>query len=395
MSEPLHRQTLADRVADLIEFRIREPNGWKYILPGYRTLARHFTTSNKTCEAALQILETRGVIKPASQGRRREVVDNLRNAPGNGPNPLSERRGTLLVISSSIAPTTEEDWYAIRQYGDCWLQQGGGVKLAQSDYGRFQNPASILSSLIETHQAGALLLHCAPRQWIEAAAELLPIYRMGGEGEGAPWAGDSYSLRREVTRILADLNNLGHKRVLIPVEPHLSGFRKQMLEAVEESNGGLPAGKVKDLCPVFSESVPAAWQNYWRLSFSTTSPTAVILLKDAHLLSLYSFCTVQGIRIPSDLSVICLGYSKLLEWCHPNPCQMRFPLQKAIVHFRKWIAGGLRPTGMKIFTLEKVSGESVACARKHPLLGNKIRGEVPLPHRQKSVEARPWPARVH
>lgn len=368
MNEPLHRLSLAERVADQIQSKIWEHHGWRSVLPGYRTLAEQFGTSRKTCIAALDILEARRVVKPAVQGRRREVAPGSGPGPHSGPMEIPVRKGGLLVITSSVAPTTDEDWYAIRRYGDCWMRHGSSVNLAQADYARFHEPTSVLRSLIETNQAGALLLHCAPRHWIDAAAELLPLYLMGGEGEGTPWAGDSHSVRPEVTRALKDLRHLGHERVLIPCEPHLLGFRKQMLLALRETiKETLPDGKLDHLCPVFPESVPAAWQNYWRQAFLRTSPTAVVLLKDVHLLSLYSFCTYTGIRVPSDLSVICLGYSKLLEWCQPVPCQMRFPLQKAMVHFREWIAGGLRPTGMKILPLKKVDGESLARARMHPL----------------------------
>jgi DNA-binding LacI/PurR family transcriptional regulator len=248
------------------------------------------------------------------------------------------------------------------------MHGGRGVNTAQVDYGRYRHPAPVLKSLIETHQAGALLLHLAPNRWIETAAELLPTYLMGGEWVDTECSGDSSSLRADVTQALSELRDLGHERVLIPVEPHLAGFRKKIHGVLRDTfKKSLNRGLIEDLCPIFSESVPGVWQDYWDRAFSRTAPSAVILLKDAHVLSLYGYCTSHQIAIPSDLSVIYLGYSELLGWCQPPPCQMRFPLKRAIAHFREWIRGGLRPVGMKHFELDKIPGASMARARRGAL----------------------------
>jgi hypothetical protein len=365
MTKPLRRKTLSEHLADRIEEEIRT-GVWKNTLPGYRTLAERYSTSRKTCMAAMDILERRRVVETASQGSRRRIKHSMESGDGSAKTTdIPLQRGGLLIISSSVSPISEQGWHFMRLYGDCWIRSGHGVNMAQVDYGRFRNPESLLKSLIENHQAGALLLYIAPKPWVLAAEKLLPVYLAGGERSGTTCAGDGFQLRSEVARALLELRQLGHGRVLMPFEPHLAGFRALTTALMDETFGkSLNRGLIDELCPVFTESVPDAWQEYWRRAFSRTSPSAVILIRDAHVLSLYGYCTKHRIEIPRDLSIIHLGYSQILEWANPAVCQMRYPIRRGLAHFREWIRGGLQPTGMKYCDLEKLPGASVARARK-------------------------------
>ncbi len=88
-------------------------------------------------------------------------------------------------------------------------------------------------------------------------------------------------------------------------------------------------------------------------------PTAVILNQDIHVQSLYGFCFRNGIKIPRDLSVICMESTEHVEWCDPLPTRMRFPVQVASGYFKKWVRGGCQPMGVKYLELEWIEGESV------------------------------------
>ena len=101
---------------------------------------------------------------------------------------------------------------------------------------------------------------------------------------------------------------------------------------------------------------------YWGRAFARIAPTAAIILRDTHLLSLYGYCAARRIEIPRQLSIVHLGRNPLLEWCHPPPRQTRYPLRHAQARFRRWVMGGLRPIGMKFFKLDVVPGESVCAA---------------------------------
>ena len=75
--------------------------------------------------------------------------------------------------------------------------------------------------------------------------------------------------------------------------------------------------------------------------------------------SLYSFCAASKISIPQDLSVACMEYSERSTWMWPLPTMLRHSEPAVRKQFRRWITGGLRPTGMKELELELVEGKSV------------------------------------
>lgn len=357
---PLGQQTLVQRLADRLAQDIAA-GLWTLLLPGYRTLALRYGTSRKTCSAALDLLQSRGVLDSATQGARRRIIQT-----GTAPRPQDSKKkpeagGVLLMITSSVSPINVEGQALLRLYADCWRQQGGEVETITVDYARYRTPALYLRKVIETHQSSALLLYIAPLKWVEAAMALLPTYLAGGEGREYPNAsGDGYSLRQEVAAAAAELRRLGHRRIVLPVEPFWSRLREFAYSGLRDA---APTGRLEpldDVCPVFHESVPEVWQGYWDRLLAQQKPTAVILVKEVHLLSLYGCCMGHRTQIPRDLSIVFLGYSPELQWCHPPPCQRRFPNEKAARSFRDWIKGGLEPHGFRLFGLQPVAGETMS-----------------------------------
>jgi DNA-binding LacI/PurR family transcriptional regulator len=169
-------------------------------------------------------------------------------------------------------------------------------------------------------------------------------------------------------KVAALLREYGHRRVVVPLDP--VGHKMEI--AVRE---GLAAGLKVDaddpalasFCPVFSQTVPAAWQQYWKNIFAKLRPTAMILSTDIQCLSLYGYCSRHGIRIPEDLSIICLETSEHLEWFDPVPTRMKFPVNRAAAYFKKWVRGGCQPMGLKFFSLDYVEGGTVvSTAPLHP-----------------------------
>ena len=126
---------------------------------------------------------------------------------------------------------------------------------------------------------------------------------------------------------------------------------------------GLSDAECEASCPVFRESVPAVWQDYWKMLFAERAPTAVILMSEPWVHSLYGFCAENPIRIPRDLSVFYLGDNDELVWCHPPPTRVKYPVARGVRHFKSWADGGLKSVGIKILPLVRIDGQSVAPPR--------------------------------
>ena len=114
------------------------------------------------------------------------------------------------------------------------------------------------------------------------------------------------------------------------------------------------------LVPVFHEADPKVWQSYWQKAFLQERPTAVVVENAKALQSLYGYCFVNGLKIPQDLSVICVTNEHELQWVYPLPTRMRYPYERAARHFRRWAQGDFTKHEFKIIPLEWQEGETLA-----------------------------------
>lgn len=354
MAKSLERKSLPVRLADLIEEEIKAGT-WGDTLAGHRTLMDRYSVSAKTSLAAIDLLETRGLVSGAEQGRKRRVLVAPREVAGSL---------THLLIIDGMGSQSGEDMLQLQAYRRAWEEGGGRVQVINFDFPRYRRPTALLREAIANHKADALLLHVAPLAWVQAAEKLKPVFLAGGEWQGSGITGVGYDVREAVTRAAEKLKKCGHSRIVVPLDLVGAGMEKAVREGLARGLGFRDgSAEVRELSPVFPERVPSVWQSYWKKMISTLRPTAVILLDDIRYLSLSGYCFSNGIRIPSDLSVICLESTEHLEWCEPVPTRMRFPVGEAVRHFRKWIRGGCQSTGMKFLPMELIHGSSVEVSK--------------------------------
>lgn len=354
MTGYLERKSLPLRLADMIEQEL-QAGTWGDTLPGHRTLMQFFSVSAKTCLAAIDLLEARGIISAGEQGKRRRILVAAKT---------KNKEMMNLLLIDGYGYLSGEDQMQLQAYRHAWEGDGKKVHAIRFDFPRYQNPSALLRKAVASYSADAILLHVPPLAWVDAAVQLRPVFLAGGEWKGNAITGSAYNIKDEVTRLAALLRKLGHRHVVVPLD--LVG--RKMEVAVRE---GLAIGLGVDgddpaldaHCPVFAESVPAAWQQYWKKIFTKLRPTAVILVTDIQCLSLYSYCYRHGIRIPEDLSVICLETSEHLEWLDPVPTRMSFPVNRAATFFKKWFRNGCHPMGLKFFSLDYLEGSTVARVR--------------------------------
>ncbi|MFD0893915.1 LacI family DNA-binding transcriptional regulator [Luteolibacter ambystomatis] len=351
---PLERKTLSVRLADEIERSIR--NGeWTGLLPGHRALMKTYSVSAKTCIAAIDQLETRKIISAGEQGKRRRIL-----IKGNA---ATRKLETLLMIDDMTAPSGGHS-IVLHAYRSAWEESGGRVINLRFDFPRYRHPERLLRETVERYRADAILLQVATQPWIQAAIALRPTYLDGGAKVYEEATSVSYSMGAETRRVATMLHAMGHRRIAAPQELLAKTFEQSIRRNLGEVLGLSPtSAQIAALCPIFPESVPAAWNGYWKKLFASVRPTAVILNKDLHVHSLLGFCSRHGIAIPRDLSIVCLESTDSLAWCDPSPTRMRFPAEIAIGVFRKWIRGGCRNLGWKTVELEYVEGATIAPPR--------------------------------
>lgn len=350
MKDPLERKSLPVRLADEIEQSIQKSD-WGEYFPGHRVLMKNYSVSAKTCLAAISQLEARGVISSGEQGKKRRILVKSKSTLKSMSN--------LLVIEG-CGPLSGEDIQQLHTYQTIWEEAGGSVQQVRFDLPRYRRPASLIHDAVQRYRADAILLHVPPAAWVRAAMAERPVFLAGGEFIRADITGVGYNIQAELPRLVARLKAMGHERIAVPFYPVGPRMEEAIQQGVAQGLGLKADSKmVRDCCPIFPERVAAAWQEYWKKLFSSLKPTAVILNQDIHVQSLYGFCFRNGIKIPRDISVICMESTEHVEWCEPLPTRMRFPIEVAGAYFKKWVRGGCVALGVKYLDLEWIEGESV------------------------------------
>jgi DNA-binding LacI/PurR family transcriptional regulator len=355
MKQRLDRKPLFVKVADALEEAMRKGD-WKEGLPGYRVIAKDFEVSWRTSQQALKVLASRGLIGPARKGRPRRVLQE-------GVTDSMTRK-VMLVITSSKTPADAGEQALLDDLIMIWMAHGGYVRRAQIDYRQRKQPDTALRKLLSDHAASVLMMREPRRPWVAAAMRLPePVFFLGGDiprDDFEKVSGFAVSISEMVSQAVARLRGLGHQRILMPDEGRGPMFRQGVLAAMRRSWGeGARQPDAELCCPEFAELEPEAWQRYWQDSFRRARPTAVIVHKETSYFSLLGFCFRRKLRIPEDLSVICLAASDSLLWCHPVPDHVTFPKAKALADFRRWLNGGLQTTGLVLLPVDSVNVGSV------------------------------------
>lgn len=349
----LKKPSLARILADTISADLRAGT-WRDTLPGLRSLASHYGTSLRTSTDAIGLLEKDGILSPASPGKARRIL-----LPRKAKRQSRKKQHTLLIIHNSAFPLSSEHASILSSIQAHWEQVRGSAVRVPLDYMHLQSPEKRLPEIIRRHSADAALLLNTGKNITSACATHLPCFQLGGDSiqsSNISHFGTSYT--REIENYTRQLVSYGHRRILAPVLN--TGSQSICLKGLRAGYGDTPPpSDLEDLVPVITSTQPQAWQAFWKEKLSTLEPSAVIVMKDTNLLSLYGFCLQAGIRIPWDLSIILYSYNPKLEWLSPRPTMGSFPQEKFLTIFKKWVRTGYQTIPSTTLPLHHHWGESV------------------------------------
>ncbi|SHK18753.1 DNA-binding transcriptional regulator, LacI/PurR family [Rubritalea squalenifaciens DSM 18772] len=357
MSKPIERKPLAVVLADKLEEEIRTGQLKGYVA-GRRILAKRYGVNEKTASAALNVLSKKGLLADAESGKRRKIItQDIKPAA----KAASKR---LLILHQANTPLPVEDVLLLRDVQDSWEANGGPVSWARVDFGRYKKPGRVLDGVIDRYGADAVVLMSPTVHWSTEAARRLPTFQFGGAFSANPSLSlCSFALDSELVPLIQFFVDQGHRKIFVPTP------NEELVNAIQNAyrsvfGDSMTQSEMDELVQVFPERVPQAWRGYWKKALMQVNPTAVMLLDDNAMLSLYGFCAEVGIKIPRDLSVLSLSYDERFEWMQPVPVMTRFPIKKAIKLFKSWMRGGLESVGKNFLQVELRKGESIGPARK-------------------------------
>jgi len=338
--DSLDRQSLPAHMAERLERDISH-GVWTGFLPGYRTLSQHYAVSDRTSKLAISLLEKQGVIAPTQPGKKRKILRSAKQT-------LKDMR--LLIITDSMMPMEKADDELLHDIAVFWLKRGkirSEVHRASGDLCRYKRPGKLLKQWVDQHHATHLLFFTPPSSWVKAVIALgLPCYYLGGELSSVNLRenrvpGSSLMWNFVFAKVLNRLKDLGHRKLLFPLELARGRNPKSLQNTLFEAyEGELSREDCEAFIPVFPEFDAESWLRYWKREFTTRKPTAVIVINQFALQSLYVFCARYNIKPGKDLSVVCMHWEEIFDWYSPRPTCLKFPYQASVQDFKSWVRSG-------------------------------------------------------
>lgn len=281
-------------------------------LPGEMQLKTRLGVGRDTLRHALKILADDGWITQPSKGLQRNVQ------PGRAAVTEETRSETLPV--SFISPFAVECRVTLLELEDTQMrlaQQGRAIRYLAPDIFQLKHPERHLERLVATHPSAAWILHMSNepiQRWFEENNIPSLIYGLPYPGiklphVGCDWGAAAYhagiQLLRQGHRIIGLLEHYERYPGIIAEEEGL----RQALASVGDKARMLTFKN--DLTP---PSIARCIEHALNLK---ERPTALIFNATAQLLTAYSWLTHQGVRVPADLSLVCLANDSWLSGVYP------------------------------------------------------------------------------
>lgn len=350
---PLKKTPLPKLLANLIIEEIQNATICIH-LPGYRKLMEQFNVSQTTVKSAIKILEQQGVISAPDKGRKRTILLQ----PGDTP----KRNKRLLVLHVKKEFSSEFDQRSTQKEIQSWKQNMGEVSIHALPQVTRQ-PSKTIERLLKQYNPDAILSFVLPGDWNSVIMQTnTPIYMLGGN-LGPKYSprriGSGYSQEEASELALSKLKKRGHSRILYPIHPVHLIFKQHILSAFHRVFPELGQVHSNAFFPTLSEDLPDVWQSFLQQQYFTLKPTAIVLNRFEHLLSVMSFCLLNNISIPDDLSIVCEFDTSNCAWITPEPTRMAYPLQAQHKHFINWMESDCTSTDHKFFPMTWVEGKTI------------------------------------
>ena len=346
----LHIATAAEQVANHLREQLMR-KVWVDTIPGGQILAGQLGVGRMTCDTALSMLESEGLLVPQGPRRRRKIVL---------PEELTKPTGMRVAILVYEGASKSLDYLV-----DCKNKleaAGHTVFYAPSHLTEIKMDVRRLARMVKKTEADAWVVLGGTRevlQWF--MQQKTPVFADSGRRRRLKIAGigpDHVPALTEATRRLIDL---GHQRIVLldslykVSEPGTIGAA--FLDAL--SAGGITTGVYN--MPGWEGGLEGLYA-YLDSSFQRTPPTAIIAGSGANYFATQSFLVNRGIRVPQDLSLICVDNDPYFSQCQPSVSHIRWssqPIVNRIVSWVRNISEGKEDTRQTMIKAEFVEGGTI------------------------------------
>ena len=350
---PFRIQSAAEQVAAHLRREILRRR-WVSTLPGVFQLARELGVSHKTIAGALGLLEEEGLLEAQGAGRNRRI------ASPSGTSALRSMRVGLLLHDTAEDKKTElviELRHALSEAGHVPVFPRKTLLDLKMDVKR-------IARTVQSTDVDAWVVYVASREvlhWFAAQSE--PAFAMAGRQDGVSIAGAKPNMPGAYAEAARHLVGLGHRRVVLLCRsvrrlPEPGRGERAFLNTLETH--GVPTSSYN--LPDWDDS-PEGLQAALDSLFQVTPPTALLIDEPFLYTAVRQSLSARGLRIPSDVSLICSTNDPTFAWCRPTVAHLDFDTAPIMRRMVRWVANVSRGRDDKKQTMVPatfVAGGSVA-----------------------------------
>jgi DNA-binding LacI/PurR family transcriptional regulator len=336
---------------------------WQDHLPGVRPLADELAVSKETLRAALAMLEKSGDIRLSGNNQRR-TIPKARRAKASAKGSLRVAILLRLPLEEQNAMSQSLIQKLIREIA----LAGHHAFIAERHVKQPGADGANLKKLIQDTAADAWIAYGPSYevlQWFVRHNK--PIFTIGGHPIGLTVPGARSDLTQAMTDAVDTLVALKHRRiVLITTEkwlkPRRNGSALAFCAPMERHGLVVSDYNLPDW-PKTAEGLEALLASL----FSTTPPTALVILEPAWTVATLAFLLRRGLRVPEDVSIITMLTDPVLKLWRPTLSHFHWRTTPHINQALKWLDSLVTcatPPGLKQISVSFVPGGTIGPARR-------------------------------
>ena len=289
---------------------------WDTYLSTELQLKDRLQVGRNTIRAALEILAKEGWISEGKTGgRRREILNRSGREPSK---PRSKVVG--LLSPTQLEYMRPQVIFTVDGLRDHLAEMDCRLEIHTSRAFQLDHPDHALEMLVKKNPADVWILHLSTRaiqEWFSRQA--IPCMILGSAYEDIQLPCVDLDFSGCIRHAVGQLIRKGHTRltIMLPAEEHSGDKQSESTfgETLATDKNPDRHGTVVRLKSNDPESV---CRNFKRLMSQTDAPTALIVWRVQYAHAIMSYASQLEIKIPQDLSIICIENSPSAEWLVPT-----------------------------------------------------------------------------
>jgi DNA-binding LacI/PurR family transcriptional regulator len=318
-------QTASQQIAAYLREEIRSGRA-QGKMPGRAELAKRLGVGVSSAELALRQLEREGLLVGGGEGRMRRIAE--------GQATVAPQRTRLAVLT--YEPVSASAAYYSELIRLLWDAGHEAFFSSRSQLELGMNLKRIARHVRET-QADAWIVCSAPREVAEwFAARKTPAFLLFGRRKELGISSVGPEKSDAFVEAARRLIGLGHRRIVLLVrerrrKPGPGTPERAFLAALEEAGITPSAFNLPD----WVEGADG-FQARLEALFQVTPPTALLVDGLQMLLATQQFLNQRRLRVPDDVSLICLESHPSFAWCRPSIAHVHWDQRPVLMRAVQW-----------------------------------------------------------